>query len=102
MARGTVRWFNGEKVTVSKPQTRVVGISSIHYSGIAGSGFRSLEECERVIFEPSRGRKGEQAENPCRVDWGGTLILLRSGPLLYVLTTARRSPPRAVAGTWLF
>jgi hypothetical protein len=35
----------------------------VHYTGIAGSGFRSLEEGERVSYEPTRGRKGEQAEN---------------------------------------
>ena len=39
----------------------------VHYSAIEGSGFRSLEEGERVSYEPARGRKGEQAENVRRV-----------------------------------
>jgi hypothetical protein len=34
---------------------------------IADSGFRSLEEGERVSYEPTRGRKGEQAENVRKV-----------------------------------
>jgi CspA family cold shock protein len=37
-------------------------------TGIAGSGFRSLEEGQRVSYEPPRGRKGEQAENVRRVE----------------------------------
>ncbi len=39
----------------------------VHYTGIAGSGFRSLEEGDRVSYEPARGRKGEQAENVRKV-----------------------------------
>jgi cold shock CspA family protein len=35
----------------------------VHHTGIAGSGFRNLEEGERGSYEPVRGRKGEQAEN---------------------------------------
>jgi CspA family cold shock protein len=30
----------------------------VHYTGIAGSGFRSLEESEKVTYEVARGRKG--------------------------------------------
>jgi CspA family cold shock protein len=40
----------------------------VRYSAIEGSGFRSLEEGERVSYEPTRGRKGEQAENVHRVE----------------------------------
>ncbi|MDP9486761.1 MAG: cold shock domain-containing protein, partial [Actinomycetota bacterium] len=35
----------------------------VHYSGIAGGGFRSLEEGEKVTYEATRGKKGMQAEN---------------------------------------
>ena len=31
--------------------------------GIAGSGFRSLEEGTKVSYEATRGKKGMQAEN---------------------------------------
>jgi cold shock protein len=35
----------------------------VHYSSIEGSGFRSLEEGERVSYEVGQGRKGVQAQN---------------------------------------
>ncbi len=38
----------------------------VHYSGIVGEGFRSLEEGDKVSFEVTRGKKGLQAENVSR------------------------------------
>jgi CspA family cold shock protein len=35
----------------------------VHYSGIAGNGFKALEEGEKVTYEVTQGRKGLQAEN---------------------------------------
>ena len=35
----------------------------VHYSSIAGEGFRSLEESEKVTYETSQGRRGMQAKN---------------------------------------
>ena len=35
----------------------------VHYSGIEGSGFKSLEEGAKVTYEATQGRKGMQAEN---------------------------------------
>ena len=35
----------------------------VHYSAIAGTGFKSLEEGQRVSFETSQGQKGPQADN---------------------------------------
>jgi CspA family cold shock protein len=68
VARGTVKWFNQEKgygfITPDEGGEDLF----VHYTGIAGSGFRSLEEGERVSYEPTRGRKGEQAENVRRVE----------------------------------
>jgi CspA family cold shock protein len=34
----------------------------VHYTGIEGTGFRSLTEGDRVSYEPTRGRKGEEAK----------------------------------------
>ena len=63
VARGTVKWFNEEKgygfITPDDGGEDLF----VHYSSIEGSGFRSLEEGQKVSYEPARGRKGEQAEN---------------------------------------
>jgi len=63
MAQGTVKWFNEEKgygfITPDEGGEDLF----VHYSGIAGEGFRSLEEGDRVSFEAVRGKKGMQAEN---------------------------------------
>ncbi len=67
MARGTVKWFSEEKgygfITPDEGGEDLF----VHYSAIEGSGFRSLQEGERVSYEPTRGRKGEQAANVRKV-----------------------------------
>ena len=35
----------------------------VHFSAIQGNGYRSLEEGQRVEFDVTQGRKGDQAEN---------------------------------------
>jgi CspA family cold shock protein len=35
----------------------------VHYSSIAGSGYRSLEQGQQVEFDVVPGRKGEEAQN---------------------------------------
>ena len=35
----------------------------VHYSNIQGSGYKSLEEGQRVEFDVAPGRKGEEAQN---------------------------------------
>ena len=35
----------------------------VHFSNIAGSGFKSLDEGQRVEFDVAPGRKGEEAQN---------------------------------------
>ena len=68
MARGTVKWFNAEKGYGFIAPDEDGEDLFVHYSAIEGSGFRSLEEGERVSYEPTRGRKGEQAANVRRVE----------------------------------
>src|SRR5215212_5852309 len=67
MAQGTVKWFNQDKgygfITPDEGDEDIF----VHYTGIAGSGFKTLEEGDRVSYEPTRGRKGEQAENVRKV-----------------------------------
>jgi cold shock protein len=68
MAQGTVKWFSEEKgygfITPDEGEEDLF----VHYTGIEGTGFRSLTEGDRVSYEPSRGRRGEQADNVRKVE----------------------------------
>ena len=67
MARGTVKWFDGEKgygfISLDEGGEDVF----VHHTGIAGSGFKSLDEGEKVTFEVAQGSRGPQAQNVSRV-----------------------------------
>jgi len=59
---GTVKWFNDAKgfgfiTRESGPDVFV------HFRAISGSGFRTLQEGQRVSFDVVQGQKGLQAEN---------------------------------------
>jgi len=58
--RGTVKWFSDEKGFgfISREGGEDV---FVHFSGIAGDGFRSLAEGQQVEFEVTQGKKGPQA-----------------------------------------
>ncbi|MDP9398567.1 MAG: cold-shock protein [Actinomycetota bacterium] len=62
MAQGTVKWFNDEKgygfLAADEGQDVFV-----HFSAIEGTGFRSLQENQRVQFDVVQGPKGLQASN---------------------------------------
>ena len=62
MAQGTVKWFNAEKgfgfITPDGGGPDVF----VHHSAIQTSGYRSLDENQRVSFEITQGAKGPQAE----------------------------------------
>ena len=62
VATGTVKFFNNEKGYgfISREQGDDV---FVHYSNIQASGYRSLEEGQRVEFDVAPGRKGEEAQN---------------------------------------
>ena len=63
MAEGVVKWFNGEKgFGFITPDTGGKDVF-VHYSANMASGFKSLEEGQRVSFETSQGQKGPQADN---------------------------------------
>jgi CspA family cold shock protein len=63
MAIGTVKWFNADKgfgfITPDGGGADVFA----HFSAIQSSGYRSLDENQRVEFEVTQGQKGPQAEN---------------------------------------
>jgi len=63
MATGTVKWFNGDKGFGFIAQDGGGGDVFAHFSAIAASGFRSLEENQRVEFDVEQGAKGLQAAN---------------------------------------
>ncbi|MGH9281053.1 MAG: cold-shock protein [Acidimicrobiales bacterium] len=62
MATGTVKFFNAEKGYgfISREQGNDV---FVHFSNIQGSGYRTLEQGQRVEFDVAPGRKGEEAQN---------------------------------------
>jgi CspA family cold shock protein len=63
MATGTVKWFNAEKgFGFIAPDDGSADVFA-HYSAIASSGYRSLDENQKVEFEVTQGPKGPQAEN---------------------------------------
>ena len=62
MAQGTVKWFNSEKGYGFIEREDGEGDIFVHYSEIQGSGFRTLEEHQKVEFEIGEGAKGPQAQ----------------------------------------
>jgi CspA family cold shock protein len=60
MAQGTVKWFNGEKGYGFIAQDGGADVF-VHFSEIVGSGYRNLDEGQRVEFEVGQGAKGPQA-----------------------------------------
>jgi len=63
MATGIVKWFNNAKgygfITPDGDEKDVF----VHFSQIAGEGYKSLNEGQRVEFEVREGAKGPEATN---------------------------------------
>ncbi|GAB2978726.1 MAG TPA: cold-shock protein [Actinotalea caeni] len=63
MTTGTVKWFNAEKgFGFISPDDGGADVFA-HFSAISGSGYRSLEENQKVEFEVAQGPKGPQAQD---------------------------------------
>jgi CspA family cold shock protein len=63
MATGTVKWFSDEKgfgfITPDDGGRDIF----VHYTSIAGDGYRSLAEGTKVSYEQEEGAKGPKAVN---------------------------------------
>ncbi len=62
MADGIVKWFNPQKGYGFIEQEEGPDVF-VHHSGINSSGFKSLNEGDRVTFEIEDGPKGPSAVN---------------------------------------
>ena len=63
MTTGIVKWFNGEKGFGFITQDDGGPDVFVHFSAISGSGYRNLEEGQKVQYETTKGPKGLQASN---------------------------------------
>ncbi len=59
---GTVKWFNDSKGYGFISQTNGKDVF-VHFSSIAGNGFKSLQEGDRVSFEVQESERGPHAVN---------------------------------------
>lgn len=66
METGTVKWFNGQKGYgfITREEGDDV---FVHFKAIAGDGYKSLDEGDKVQFEVSQGAKGLQAANLSKI-----------------------------------
>lgn len=62
MADGIVKWFNDRKGYGFIEQEDGLDVF-VHYTGINGSGFKTLQEGDKVTFEIEEGNKGPSAIN---------------------------------------
>ena len=63
MATGTVKWFNAEKgFGFIAPDDGSADVFA-HHSAIQGTGYRNLEENQKVEYDVEQGAKGPQATN---------------------------------------
>ncbi len=61
MASGTVKWFNSEKgYGFITPEDGTKDLF-VHFSGIEGEGYKSLNEGQKVEYTETQGQKGPQA-----------------------------------------
>jgi CspA family cold shock protein len=62
MAEGTVKWFSDQKGYGFIEQDNGQDLF-VHHTGINGSGFKTLNEGQRVQFEIETSEKGPKAKD---------------------------------------
>jgi len=62
LEQGTVKWFNNSKGYGFIERDGGDDVF-VHHTSIEGTGYKSLEEGQRVEFKETQGKKGPQAEN---------------------------------------
>jgi len=63
MATGTVKWFNAEKGFGFIAPDGGGDDVFVHFSAIQSTGYKSLDEGQKVEFEITQGQKGDAAAN---------------------------------------
>ena len=64
---GTVKWFNNDKGFGFISRGDGEKDCFVHHSAIQGSGYKSLNEGDRVEFDVVQGQKGPAAENVSKI-----------------------------------
>ena len=67
MEQGTVKWFDNAKGYGFVSRENGGKDVFVHHSAIEGTGYKSLEEGQRVQFEVTQGQKGDQAVNVTKI-----------------------------------
>ncbi|KUG22133.1 cold shock protein cspa [hydrocarbon metagenome] len=62
MSEGKVKWFNENK-GFGFIENEEGGDVFVHFSSIQGDGFKTLNEGQRVSFDITQGKKGQEATN---------------------------------------
>ena len=67
MEQGTVKWFDNTKGYGFVSRENGGKDVFVHHSAIEGTGYKSLEEGQKVQFEVTQGQKGDQAVNVVKI-----------------------------------
>ena len=67
MEQGTVKWFDNTKGYGFVSRDNGGKDVFVHHSAIEGTGYKSLDEGQKVQFEVTQGQKGDQAVNVVKI-----------------------------------